>query len=136
MKPTPSLGKLDLSKTLWRAENRQFWQFFCPFCGITRRLALHPRPQPRHLVQVILAAAFVTALAWPFFGIKGFVVFFPFWIAFEVMYRIRVRAEMSCRECGFDPYLYLSDLPRARKQMEDFWKQKIPPKEPETPVAP
>jgi hypothetical protein len=80
------------------------------------------------------------ALLWPVFGIKGIVLFVPLWIGFEVLYRMRVRAEMSCLECGFDPYLYLSDIPRARLQMEEFWKNKIPaqPREkaPESPVDP
>jgi hypothetical protein len=134
MKPTLSLEKLDLSKTLWRAENRRFWQFYCPFCSVTRRLALSPRPQPRHFAQVGVTSLFLMALAWPLFGIKGGVVFFPLWVGFEVLYRMRVRAEMSCQECGFDPYLYLSDIPRARRQMEEFWRQKRPSKPAEKPA--
>jgi len=140
MKPTPTLESIDLSKTVWRAENRRYWQFYCPFCGITRRLALSPRPQVRHGIQVALTTVFLMALLWPVFGIKGIVLFVPLWVGFEVLYRMRVRAEMSCLECGFDPYLYLSDIPRARLQMEEFWKNKIPaqPREkaPESPVDP
>jgi hypothetical protein len=136
MKPNPSFEKLDLTKTLWRAEGRQYWQFYCPFCSVTRRLAMHPRPQPRHFAQVGIASAFLTALAWPLFGMKGLVIFIPLWIGFEVLYRMRVRAEMACQACGFDAYLYLSDVPRARRRMEEFWKDKIPSKAPEPPVAP
>ncbi len=136
MKPNPSFEKLDLTKTLWKTEGRRHWQFYCPLCSVTRRITLHPRPQPRHLVQVGIASAFVTMLAWPLFGLKGLVVFIPLWVGFEVLYRMRVRAEISCHACGFDPYLYLSDIPRARRSVEEFWKQKMPPKQPEPPVAP
>lgn len=116
--------KIQFSKSAWREASHKAWQFFCPFCGTTRRLRMHPRPQPRHFVQVGVTSAFLTALSWPLFGIKGLVVFLPLWIGFEILYRMRVRAEMSCNQCGFDPFLYLTDETRARGEMEAFWARK------------
>lgn len=134
-----ALPKIKFDNPHWEDSSRhRHWQFFCPFCGVTRRLNLRPRPEARHFFQVGLTAAFLTGLAWPLFGIKGMVMFIPLWIVFEVLYRLRVRAELSCRSCGFDPTLYLADLPRARREMEAFWSGKKPAeaeKTPETPTA-
>ena len=116
--------QIQFSKSAWREASHKPWQFFCPFCGITRRLRMNPRPQPRHFVQVGVTSAFLTALAWPLFGIKGLVVFLPLWIGFEFLYRMRVRAEMSCNQCGFDPFLFLTDESRAKGEMAAFWGRK------------
>lgn len=52
-------------------------------------------------------------------------LFLPFWILFEVAYRLKVRADAICSYCGFDPYLYLVDVPKARAQVEAFWASKL-----------
>ena len=49
----------------------------------------------------------------------------PFWAIFEVIYRWRTRALLPCKECGFDPYLYLIDPELAKKEVEDYWKKKF-----------
>ena len=119
-------AKIEFKNPHWEGAPRNHWQFYCPFCGVSRRLKMHPKPQPKHFFQVGLTSAFLTVLTWPLFGIKGLVVFIPLWIGFEVLYRLKVRAELSCGNCGFDPVLYLADLPSARKEMEAFWSKKKP----------
>jgi predicted RNA-binding Zn-ribbon protein involved in translation (DUF1610 family) len=129
-KKTP---KIEFTNPHWAQKGHKHWQFYCPFCGVSRRLKMRPKPESRHFFQVGLTAAFLTALGWPWFGIKGLVVFLPIWIVFEVLYRLRVRAELSCQNCGFDPILYLADLPMARREMQAFWSKKKPASTPEAP---
>ncbi|MFL5812764.1 MAG: hypothetical protein ACJ763_04250 [Bdellovibrionia bacterium] len=62
---------------------------------------------------------------WSWFEWKGIVSFFPLWSVFEVIYRARVRAALACDRCGFDPYLYLIDVPRAREVVENHWRKKF-----------
>jgi hypothetical protein len=62
---------------------------------------------------------------WRWFEWKGIVSFLPFWLVFEVFYRARVRAALSCDQCGFDPILYLVDVKRARREIEEHWKKKF-----------
>lgn len=62
---------------------------------------------------------------WNWFGWKGFVVFLPLWVIFETLYRSRVRAALNCEQCGFDPILYLVDVKRARREIEEHWKRKF-----------
>jgi hypothetical protein len=32
---------------------------------------------------------------------------------------------LACNHCGFDPYLYLIDVPRAREVVENHWRKKF-----------
>ena len=102
------------------------WRYYCPFCGVSRALKSSPSPQLRHLGQVLLTTGVFTTLLWPFFGLKGIFLLLPFWVIFELGYRLRIRAELSCKHCGFDPTLYLSDAQRARREMAQFWEKKGP----------
>jgi hypothetical protein len=83
------------------------------------------------LTSVVLMLA-----TWKWFEWKGIVSFFPLWALFEMIYRSKVRASLACIHCGFDPYLYLIDVPRAREVVENHWRKKfaekgIPYPEPE-----
>ncbi len=65
------------------------------------------------------------ALLWPWFGIKGIVIFLPLWLGFESFYRTRVRAAAACDQCGFDPYLYAQDVDLAKREMQAHWRRKF-----------
>ncbi len=106
--------------------SRPTWRYFCPFCGAPRRLVgSGPRVQRRHVVQVALTSAVAASLLWPLLQWRGLFLFFPFWMVFEVFHRLRVRAQLECPQCGFDPALFLADQQRARLQMRAFWEKKL-----------
>jgi len=77
------------------------------------------------MAQIGLTAVVFMLATWNRFEWKGIVSFFPFWTLFEVIYRSRVRAALACSHCGFDPYLYLNDVPRAREVVENHWRKKF-----------
>jgi predicted RNA-binding Zn-ribbon protein involved in translation (DUF1610 family) len=114
-------------KNIWSEDkSKKVWAFFCPNCRSERRLPFNPNPgRARHFIQVGLTTAVFTLLAWKWFGIRGVVSFLPFWAAFEIYFRTRVRAALSCPHCGFDPYLYLVDVKRARDEIEKHWRAKF-----------
>jgi hypothetical protein len=72
-----------------------------------------------------LTALVFTAATWAWFSWKGIVSFVPLLAAFEIFYRGRVRAALHCSQCGFDPYLYLTDVKRARAEVESHWRKKF-----------
>jgi hypothetical protein len=78
-----------------------------------------------HLVQIGLTATIIMLASWSWFEWKGIVSFFPLWMLFEVFFRARVRAALACSQCGFDPYLYMIDVPRAREVVENHWRKKF-----------
>ncbi len=120
----PSLDKSF--KTLWQARYRRLWCFLCPLCRAPRRIPFRSQPGGgRHLFQVLLTSAIFTLFFWSQLNWRGVVCFFPFWTLFEFAYRWRMRAILSCPQCGFDPYLFRSDIHRARGEIESHWRKKF-----------
>jgi hypothetical protein len=117
----------------WKEKKLSSWSFFCPLCRVTRRLPYQPRLSSIHFLQVGLTAAVITLLTWKWFDWKGIVSFVPLWIGFEVSFRSRLRADFHCPNCGFD--LYLTDIHRAKQEIENHWKQKKPANAPLTEEA-
>lgn len=62
-------------------------------------------------------------LTWNWFAWKGIVAAIPFWIGFEVVFRSRVRAQVHCPKCGFDPFLFVTDEQLAKTEVENHWRK-------------
>ena len=113
-------------KSIWRERPKKIWSFYCPLCKSARKVPFSARPgNLRHILQMLVATAFFTLAGWNWFDWKGIVVALPLWIGFEIFYRTRVRASVSCPYCGFDPFLYMVDVKRARQEVEKHWRQKF-----------
>jgi hypothetical protein len=116
---------MDSLRSNWQENRTDIWSFYCPQCKIPRRVPYKAKPGLKHYAQVGLTAVIFMLLTWTWFSWKGIVAFIPLWTVFEVIYRGRVRAALSCDSCGFDPVLYLVDAKRARRDIEDHWKKKF-----------
>lgn len=117
------------SKSIWQERYTKNFRFYCPMCAAARQIGIHPKPgQPIHFVQVgITTVVFALGLhqIWPWIGVKALVAFVPFWIVFEIVYRAKVRASVTCQRCGFDPVLYLSDIDRTREAIREHWRKRF-----------
>jgi RNase P subunit RPR2 len=103
---------------------KKFFRFYCPQCRAERRLPAAPRISLRHWMQIGITTLVLTAALWPFFGLKGLIVFVPLWAGFELVFRSRMRIVLACPSCGFDPFLYIRDVKLARAEMEKFWRSR------------
>ena len=112
-------------KSFWTDQNSKLWSFICPHCTSPRRVRYQPRPGGFHYVQIGLTAIVFTLAAWPMFNWKGLVSFLPFWLTFETIYRMKTRTALACPHCGFDPILYLTDIPKARAEIESHFRKKF-----------
>ena len=107
-------------------EKSSHWQFYCPLCGCSRRLSHSPTPWTLlNLARVGVTTAILTLALWPWLDWMGVISFLPLWTGFELIFRVRVRAQLICDQCGFDPTLYMTDVAKARRDVEEFWKQKL-----------
>jgi len=127
-------------KSIWRENKAKSYSFYCPLCKSPRKVPLHSRPGGKHVLQIVLATAFFVLAGWNWFGWKGGVAIVPLWAVFEVVYRLQFRAALLCHYCGFDPFLYLVDVKRARREVESHWRKRfeehgIPFPEKNKPVA-
>jgi|GEM_PF-3356663 len=117
-------------RSFWSTEREKptHWQFYCPLCGCTRRLPHAPTPWTAlNLARVGVTTAVVTLALSPWLDWMGVISFVPLWVVFEVIFRVRTRAQLVCDQCGFDPTLYMTDVARARREVEEFWKAKLAP---------
>lgn len=97
----------------------QCFSFFCALCSQPRKISMKPTPyQPIYFFRVGVATAFFTLVFWNFFGWKGIAVLFPFWVIFEWIYRTKLRQQMECPHCGFDPYLYQANRELANAKVK------------------
>lgn len=112
-------------KSYWNRRRPDVFDYFCAQCRSPRRSLQRPRPTPRNYAQVALTVVCFMLATWSWFGWKGVVAFVPFWIAFEVGFRIRTRAAAQCDKCGFDPFLYKVDVGWARREIEQHWRRKF-----------
>lgn len=121
---------MDLQKTfkksLWKNPATNKWTYFCPLCKSERALPHGPNPStPRAFAQVGITTAFFILVTFHWFGWKGAVAFVPFWLIYETLFRTRVRAKLHCDQCGFDPFLAIQDVKRAKAEVETHWRKKF-----------
>jgi hypothetical protein len=113
------LERIIAKKSRWREKKERGLSYLCPQCESKRVLAFDPRTLERTvLIRSAVSALMFVCVSWQWWGLRGAVAFVPLWICFSVTSRIRARAQMTCRECGFDPYLFLRDREQARKKVE------------------
>lgn len=100
--------------------------FFCPLCRTERAITTNHRLSALNYLQVVLLTGFLTAIAFPYAGLKTLAAFFPIWLAFEGVRRILFSREVPCPHCGFDASWYKRDVKVARKRVAEFWADKNP----------
>jgi hypothetical protein len=112
-------------KTVWKGSTPKAWAFICPICRIHRRVPISANPRLKHYFQIFLVAAFFTLIGWKVFKWKGLFSFIPFWIVFETIYRWNARAILYCKQCGFDPYLFMVNTEAAKQEVAAHWRKKL-----------
>lgn len=112
-----------------RSNSRSLFKsdFYCVGCNRERHLSAPAKVGSfRFFMHIGITTAFCTLITWPWLGFKGAGFFLiPVGLAFEAIYRLKLRADLVCPDCQFDPTLYLSDPKRAVRQVEDTWRKKF-----------
>lgn len=135
--PSPKRFDEVIRKSEWMEKKSSRYEFFCPQCRSKRAIPLAPNPYEwRKFFRIALSVAFLNVITWHWFGVKGLFLVFPVWAVFELVYRLRLRAYGACPNCGFDPYLYLVDVKKARAEMNRFWTAKLTERAPSTADGP
>lgn len=119
------MGLKVFEKSIWKKRSGHVWSFICPMCKAGRKVPFRSRPGAIHFFQIGLTSVIFALLTSPWLKWKGVVSFVPFWSIFETIYRLRMRASLSCPHCGFDPYLFLIDSDRSKKEMDAYWRKKF-----------
>ena len=115
------------AKQIYKKIEKQGFKFYCVGCNRERRQALPARLGSfRFFMHMILTTGFLSLLTWHWLHWKGIFAFvIPVGLVFEALARMKVRYSLVCPDCHFDPILYLSDRPKALRQVEEAWRAKF-----------
>lgn len=100
-------------------------RFFCPLCHHHQSTNTIERVAWWHHGQIAIFTAATMLATWPIFGINGLLFYLLWWAGFELVYRLRKREALVCRECGFDPFLYKRDQKAARAAVQKYLQSRI-----------
>lgn len=98
--------------------------FYCPLCRTPRSLAVHPRPNLKNYIQMILATSVLVLIFYPLMQWRALVFFFVIWAGLETFLRLLFKKDVPCPHCGFDATWYKKDVKEARRRVKDFWQNK------------
>lgn len=112
--------------SIWKKLERTGFKFYCVSCHKERHLSVPARAGSfPFYMHVVMTTAFLMLITWPLFHLKGMVLAVPVLGAFEMLYRIKMRAALVCPDCDFDPVLYLVDRDKAVQRVETVWRKKF-----------
>jgi hypothetical protein len=93
-------------------------QCYCAFCKTPRALTTKRRVSFMNLLGAALGAGVVMFAIWQQFDPRVLIIFVAMLAVAETFLQIRWRLNVICRECGFDPVLYLRDASKAADKVK------------------
>lgn len=93
---------------------------FCAFCKSPRSVYAEKSIRPRHFFWSFLLASAMSFLVWRTWNPKCLLFFVVAAMLAEVFVKIRWRIHVVCRNCGFDPVIYVKDPAQAARLVKVF----------------
>jgi hypothetical protein len=90
---------------------------FCAFCRSPRRIFKKRNIGVLNVIYAGLAALVIMYLLWQNFDPRGLIVFAVLLAITETFIQFRWRLSIPCRQCGFDPVMYLKDPNKAAEKV-------------------
>ncbi len=86
---------------------------FCAFCRSPRRIYKKRNIGILNVVYAAMAALIVMYMFWQDLDPRGLMIFAILLAMTETFIQFRWRLSIPCRQCGFDPVVYLKDPDKA-----------------------
>jgi hypothetical protein len=93
-------------------------KIFCAFCKSPRMISLRKRVGVLHVLMSLVFGGLLNAIFWSYYDPRGLVFALLFILLAEVCVQLRWRLSLKCKECGFDPVLYINDRAQAVAQVK------------------
>lgn len=90
---------------------------FCAFCKNPHRVYTNRSIGWVHLVSAAALCAGFSYFIWQDLDLRGLVFFGLAILAAEITFQIRWRASIVCKDCGFDPALYVKHPEQAAEKV-------------------
>lgn len=92
---------------------------YCAFCKSPRRIYRKKNISFLNMIGSALASTVVMFALWQEYDPRVLVIFVLCLAISEVFVKIRWRLSVVCRQCGFDPVLYLKQPEAAAQKVKD-----------------
>lgn len=101
---------------------------YCAFCKSPRKVYTEKTLRLRHVFWSFLLSLAFSFIIWREYNPKSLMFAVVAMMGAEVFVRLRWRMHIVCRNCGFDPVLYVKDPNKAASLVRDFLdRRKIDP---------
>ena len=86
---------------------------FCVFCSLPLKIYGKQHVTMTELAVFSFVGIIFTFLVWGEFHFVGLIIFMLLAVSSELVHRMRWRASVKCRGCGFDPVIYQANPEQA-----------------------
>jgi hypothetical protein len=93
---------------------------YCAFCKTPRKVYVEKSIRFRHLFWSFLLGSSLSFLIWREWNPRSLLFFVVGAMLAEIFVKIRWRIQIVCRNCGFDPVIYVKDPQRAAEIVKGF----------------
>jgi len=93
---------------------------YCAFCKTPRKVYTEKTLRLRHVFWSFLLSLAFSFVIWREYNPKSLMFAVVAMMTAEIFVRIRWRMHITCRNCGFDPVLYVKDPNRAASLVREF----------------
>jgi hypothetical protein len=97
---------------------------FCAFCRTPRRIYKKRRLAVLNIALCAVSATLVMYCLWRVFDPRVLMIFAVFLAMTETFIQLRWRMSVACRQCGFDPVLYVRDPDAASEKVTAHLKHR------------
>lgn len=91
---------------------------YCAFCKTKRKVYVKKRITLVNILASALVAGIIMLAVFHDWDPRFFIFFVIFLAISEVFIQVRWRISMICKQCGFDPVLYLKDVSKAADKVK------------------
>lgn len=93
---------------------------YCAFCKNTRKVYSGKHLSLMGIVGVVLLSYVMTYIIWQQPDIRGLIILGTFLMIGESTTQLRRRQSLVCKNCGFDPAIYVKSPELAAAKIKEF----------------
>lgn len=98
---------------------------YCAHCRSPRHVIIKQHVSWINVLQAFSISALLSYAFWESLHPLSAIFALSFLVLMEIGVRMRRRAELVCRKCGFDPVLYKKSPELAKLKVQEFFKKNI-----------
>lgn len=97
---------------------------YCAFCKTQRKVYVHKHLTYMEVLGLVILSLILTYAIYQSLDLRGLLFIGVFLLIGELFSQLKWRASMVCRNCGFDPVVYVRDPEQAGLKIKAFLERR------------